>query len=134
MMAVTATPHSLHSDLLNAWDGVPAGMNENSPNRIDRNATPGLNYGYSTYSDATSTRFLLDASYLVIKNISLSYNFPKSVTNKLQIGNLAVTAAIENLATFTALRGMNPQQSFAGTNDNAFVTARVASLGVNIKL
>lgn len=134
LMTVTATPHALHTDLLNAWNGVPAGMTETSSNRIDPSAVPVINYGLSTYNDALSTRFLQDASYVVIKNVGINYNFPKRITNRLDINNLAVSFSVENLATFTKLRGMNPQQSFAGTSDNAFVTARVFSLGINIKL
>jgi hypothetical protein len=134
LMSVTANPAAIHVDALKAWDGVPDGMTEDSDNRIDPNGVPISDYTLSTYSNATSDRFLLDGSYLVVKNIALSYNFPKSITDKLDISNLSVSASVENLATFTKLQGMNPQQSFAGTNNNAFVTARVFSLGVNIKL
>ncbi|HCY42509.1 MAG TPA: SusC/RagA family TonB-linked outer membrane protein [Prolixibacteraceae bacterium] len=134
LMSVSATPHAIHSDVLNAWDGVPAGMTETSADRIDPNGVPVVNYGLSTFNDATSTRFLLDASYLVVKNIGLNYNFSKNFTNRLDISNLSASLSVENLATFTKMRGMNPQQSYAGTNDNAFVTARVFSLGINIKL
>ncbi len=134
LMGVTANPSAIHVDVLKAWDGIPDGMTEDSENRIDPDGVPISDYTLSTYSNATSTRFLLDGSYLVIKNIALSYNFPKSITDKLDISNLSVNASVENLATFTKLQGMNPQQSFSGTNYNAFVTARVFSLGVNIKL
>ena len=134
LMAVTATPHALHSDVLKAWDGVPAGMTETSPNRIDPNGIPVIDYGLSQYSDVISSRFLQDASYLVVKNIALNYNFSKNITDLLDISNLSVNVSVENLATFTKLQGMNPQQSFNGLNDNAFVTARVFSMGINIKL
>lgn len=134
LMAVGATPHALHADLLNAWNGIPAGITETSSNRIDPVGIPVVNYGLSTYTDAISTRFLQDGSYFVFKNVNLNYNFPKRITDRLDISNLSVNVSIENLATFTKLRGMNPQQSFAGTNDNAFVTARVFSMGINIKL
>lgn len=134
LMSVTSTPHAISADALRAWDGIPSGMTESSANRIDPKGIPVLNYGLSTYNDALSTRFLQNASYLVFKNINLNYNFPKSITDKLDISNLAINLSVENLATFTKLQGMNPQQSFAGTSDNAFVTARVFSMGINIKL
>lgn len=134
LMSVTSTPHAIHADVLKAWDGIPAGITATSADRIDPKAIPVINYGLSTYNDALSTRFLQDASYLVVKNINLNYNLPKSITNRLDISNLSVNLSVENLATFTKLKGMNPQQSFAGTSENAFVTARVFSLGVNIKL
>lgn len=133
LMSVTANPSSLHKDLLNAWDGVPAGMTENSENRIDPNGIPAINYGLSSFNDATSTRFLKDASYFVIKNVSLGYTLPKRWVNALDISDLSVSLSVDNLATFTSLRGMNPQQSFSGLNNNAFVAARVLSLGVNVK-
>ncbi len=127
--------HALHRDLLNSWDGVPDGMTENSVNRIDPNGIPVLNYDLSTYNNTSlSSRFLQDASYLVIKNINLAYNIPSHLTQKLGIGGASVSASVENLVTFTSLQGMNPQQSFDGINTNAFVTARVFSLGVNVKL
>ncbi len=134
LMKVTANPSALHTDLLNAWDGVPAGVTETSANRIKPGGVPVINYELSTYSDALSDRFLKDASYLVIKNLSLSYNFPKRLISKLDISSLSLNASVDNLATFTKLKGMDPQQSFTGINDNGFVTARVISISLNVKL
>ncbi len=134
LMSVTATPTAIHSDVLKSWDGVPAGVTETSANRIDPDGIPAINYKLSTYNNAVSSRFLQDASYFVVKNIALTYNFPKKLIDRYGLGGLSAVASIENLATFTTLKGMNPQQSYAGTNDNAFVTARVFSLGINIKL
>lgn len=134
LMTALATPTALHKDLLKAWDGVPQGITETSPNRIDPKGIPVLDYSLSLYNDAVSDRFLQDASYLVIKNITLSYSFPKKITNKMNISSLSLNASIDNLATFTTLTGMDPQQSFAGLNNNGFVTARVLSLTINIKL
>lgn len=132
LMSVSATPHALHKDLLGAWDGIPAGMTNDSKNRIDKDGTPSINYELSKYNDALSNRFLQNSSYLVIKNINLSYRLPKKYLTRLDISNLAINASVENLATFTKLQGMNPQQSFNGLNNNAYVTARVFSLGLNL--
>ena len=134
LMSVSSVPSSLHKDLLNSWDGAPAGMSESSPDRIKKDGIPAINYLQSTYNNALSTRFLKDASYLSVKNIALSYQLPKNLVNKLDLSDLSVSVSIDNLATFTSLQGMNPQQSFDGINNNAFVTARVFSLGLNIKL
>ncbi|MCK9303884.1 MAG: SusC/RagA family TonB-linked outer membrane protein, partial [Bacteroidales bacterium] len=134
VMEVTANPHSLHKNLLNAWDGIPQGMTETSPDRINPEGIPVLNYQLSTYNDALTNRFLLDASYFVIKNISLGYSFPQRLVNKMNVSGITANLAIENLATFTKLKGMDPQQAFNGINDNGFVTARIFTLGLNIKL
>jgi TonB-linked SusC/RagA family outer membrane protein len=133
-MRVTSNPSALHKDLLKAWDGAPQGMTESSPNRVDPKGIPVMNYQLSTYNDALSSRFLQDASYLVIKNISLGYTLPKRLVNKLDLSSVSLNMSIENLATFTKIRGLDPQQSFSGVNDNGFVTARILSLGLSVNL
>lgn len=134
LMSVTSTPSAIHKDALNSWNGAPAGMTETSPDRISGSAVPQLNFTNSTYNNATSTRFLLDGSYLVIKNVNLAYRLPAAACKKISLSGLSFNFGIDNLATFTKLKGMNPQQSFSGTNDNAFVTARVFTLGINVTL
>jgi len=135
LMSMSGNPSALHKDLLKAWDGVPEGINATSADRIDPNGIPVVDFTRSSRNNQSlSTRFLQDASYLVIKNIALSYNLPKTWMTRLDVSGMTVNAGVENLATFTKLKGMNPQQSFNGVADNAFVTARVFSLGLNIKL
>lgn len=81
-----------------------------------------------------STQYLQDGSYFVIKNIALAYAMPRSILSKIDVSAARFTLTVENLATFTKLQGMNPQQSFNGRSLNAFVTPRVFSLGVNVSL
>lgn len=134
LMGVSKTPSANHKDILKSWDGAPEGMTETSTNRIDPNGVPQINFTNDTYNNATSSRFLQNGSYFVIKNVTLSYRLPAKICNKIDLSNVAFNFGIDNLATFTKLKGMNPQQSFSGTNDNAFVSARVFSLGININL
>ena len=143
-MGVSANPSSVHQDNLNAWTGVPAGMTETSPDRIDPNGTP-MNYTFSTYNmngkdvsisnnAGTSDRWLVSGNYLVVKNIALSYSLPKRWLTPLQIQGLSITASGENLFTCAARKGLNPQYSFGGvTSTNTFVTARVFTAGINVK-
>jgi len=79
-----------------------------------------------------SDRWLQDASYLVIKNINLSYNIPARLLEKAHIGSASINIGIENLATFTTLKGMNPQYSFTGGQDMTYGTARVMSAGLKL--
>ena len=122
-----------HVDLANSWNGVPAGMTEDSPNRIDPNGIPQLDFEYSSYNNATSDRWLTSASYFVVKNISLSYSVPKLLMNKIGMQGLTLTAGVENLATFTSRKGVNPQYSFSGGSDNTYVTARVFNFGLQFQ-
>ena len=143
-MGVSANPSSAHKDNLNGWTGVPNGVSENSANRIDPNGTPML-YTFNTYkmngtdvsisnNAGTSNRWLVSGSYLVVKNIALSYDFPKKLLAPLQVQGLTLTLACENLHTFSARKGLNPQYNFSGTtSSNDFVTARVITGGVTVK-
>ena len=129
-----ASPNALHKDILKSWTEVPAGMTEDSPNRIDPNGIPRADLSTeNAYMGGASTRWLHNASYFAIKNINLNYAFPKTITDKLGIGGLDVFGAVENAATFTSMKGTNPQYSFSGAMDNTFVTARVFSFGLNLK-
>ena len=139
-MGVSANPSSVHEDNLKAWTEAPAGMTATSPDRIDPNGIP-MNYTFSTYDNVsisnnagTSDRWLVSGNYLVVKNIALSYALPKRWLTPLQIQGLSITASGENLFTFAARKGLNPQYSFGGvTSTNTFVTARVFTAGINVK-
>ncbi len=122
-----------HCDLINSWSGVPAGMTEDSPNRIDPDGLPQLDFENSSYNNATSDRWLTSASYFVVKNLSLSYSLPKLLINKAGLQALTLTAGVENLATFTARKGLNPQFNFSGGSDDTYVTARVFNFGLQLQ-
>lgn len=49
------------------------------------------------------TRYLLDMSYLRVKNITLGYTIPKGVLSKVGISNLRVYTALENFFTWDNL-------------------------------
>lgn len=137
MSTAAASASALHTDVLKSWNGVPEGMTETSPNRIDPNGIPVLDHNLSTYNNALSDRWLTSASYLVLKNINLSYRFPKKIIGKLGIAGLTINAGIENLFTLTSRKGLNPQYSFSGYSktgqeDDTYVTARVYNLGLTL--
>lgn len=133
LMSVSANPGALHQDILKSWEGVPEGMTLASPDRIDADGTPIMDFTRSTYTSAAqSTRWLKDASYLVIKNVSLGYDMPKETISKLNLSGLRLNFGIENLATFTKTKGMNPQQAYDGILYNAYVTPRTYTFGVNV--
>ena len=125
---------ALHKDVLNSWNGVPEGMTATSPNRIDPNGTPILDFNGSTDNNAVSDRWLTSSSYLIMKNIMLSYRLPKVLVTKWGLGGVSVKAGVENLFTLTGRKGMNPQYSFNGDSDNTYVSARVFNFGLTVDL
>jgi len=62
-----------------------------------------------------SDRYVEDGSYLKIKTITLSYNFPSL---KVQhIGSLKVYCTLQNFFTFTNYKGFDPEVSYRGASN-----------------
>ncbi len=52
---------------------------------------------------------VVDASFARIKNVSLSYSFPKNVSENLNINDLKLFVNAQNLFTFTNYQGLDPE-------------------------
>ena len=66
-----------------------------------------------------STRFIENGSFLRIKSMTLGYNFPRSVLDKLKLSNLMIYVTAENLFTFTKYSGFDPDvNAFAASNQD----------------
>ena len=133
-MAAGKTASSQHVDILKSWSGVPAGMTETSANRIDRNGIPVINSDLNSYTHSTSSsQYLVSSNYLTLKNISVSYKLPKTIAKALTMQSITLSATCENLFVKAHRKGLDPQQSFAGSQTNYLVTPRVFSASLNIK-
>ena len=124
---------ALHADVLKSWNGVPAGMTETSADRLDPNGIPVFDDNLNTYNNATSDRWLTDASYFVLKNVTLSYSLPQRALKALGVQGLSFNAGVENAFTLTARQGINPQYSFSGGQDATYTTARIFNVGAVLK-
>jgi TonB-linked SusC/RagA family outer membrane protein len=139
MLTSAVSADALHKDIQKSWSGIPEGMTEDSSNRINKGGIPVNNSKLSEFNNAgTSDRWLTSASYLVLKNINLSYRLPRKHLNTLGIEGLSITAGIENLFTVTSRRGVNPQATFrgfseSGYEDDTYVTPRIYNIGVTLK-
>ncbi|MEG1617905.1 MAG: TonB-dependent receptor [Bacteroidales bacterium] len=77
-----------------------------------------------------SDKFLSDASYLRVKNITLSYSFPQRLIRPLQLSNLKCFVSGENLFTFDHLpSGVDPETLGWG-----YPFSRTISFGINLNL
>ena len=69
----------------------------------------------------TADRYLVDASYCRLKNITLDYSFPRKVVNKAGLEGLRIYVSGENLFTFTPMRkwtdNMDPEVISSGDAD-----------------
>lgn len=82
----------------------------------DITLVPRASFGNSDNS-RVSTRFIEDASYLRFKTITLSYDLPQSITEKLGITALKIYGTGENIFTITNYSGFDPEvNAFGGSN------------------
>jgi len=85
-----------------------------------------------------SDRFLDEGSYLRINNITLSYSFPKTITQKLELESLMIYANSTNPFLFTQNVGFNPDVSDSnnaltpGLDNNDYPLARIYRIGLNV--
>ncbi len=112
---------ALHVDALNRW--TKPGDITNVP-RMD-NSKVGV-------FDAASDRWLIDASFLNIRSINLSYKLPKSLISKISAQDGSFFLGTENVALFSKRKGMNVNQSFDGTTSNTYTPARIITAGINL--
>lgn len=88
------------------------------------------NYGNMGSNYRTSDKYLLDASYLRIKNVTLSYAFPKKWVSRIMLNSLKAFVSIENLATFSNLpKGIDPE-----TLSWNYPSFRTVSFGLSLSL
>lgn len=112
---------SLSSDVLKSWQ-KPGDITD----------IPRFDITGSSNFNAQSSRWLIDASYLSIRNATLSYTFNKSVLSKIKCEQLKVYLAGENIYMISKRKGLNPAESFTGTNSAVYVPNRFLSAGVNL--
>jgi len=71
-------------------------------------------------TEARSSRYLSDASYLRLKTVTLSYTIPEKLTTKMNMTSLRLYASAYNLYTFTNYRGWDPEVSTDSFTDNVY--------------
>lgn len=111
---------------LNAW--TAPGQVTNFP-RIDE------------ATEAQTTRFLEKGDFLRLRNVMLSYNFPKTLLNKVKIQGLRIFVQGQNLYTWHNFQGWDPEVSTVVNSDagsNAAVSGaqypvlRSVTAGINL--
>lgn len=88
---------------------------------------------WSARPDRWSTLHILSTDFIRLKELSLSYRIPKSLTNRIGIENLTVTGSSNNLALlYQAEKHVDPEVSLNGYRTVDTPLARTYTLGFNI--
>ena len=90
------------------------------------------------YNSITNDRFVFDASYFRLKNLTLGYTLPARWTEALHATSLSVFFTATNLFTVTPWPGIDPETIGSsvvdmGINSDPYPLARSFTFGVNLK-
>ncbi len=125
--------------LLDRW--TPENQNTDVPGFIDGKTREeaGLTNKIAIGGDQRISRWVEDGSYLRLKNITLSYNIPKSITDKIRLSNLRAFVSATNLITLTKYTGYDPEVSSYNANDaqigvdfSNYPQSKIFNFGLNV--
>lgn len=127
---------------VNNWGTIP--FTQGSPPTTDwRNrwtaenpstTMPKIYWGFSAPDKISrnSSYYLQDASYLRLKNLSIGYNLPTSLIERIKLKKLRLYVSGDNLLTFTDYPGLDPERGGSGRFVN-YPQNKIYSLGVNVQ-
>ena len=113
---------------------------ENLDQPVDeRKRLSGRDYYWWTFNRGNEAQGMYDATYLKLREVTLGYTFPNSITSRIRLYDVRLSLVGRNLLLFTENPHFDPETfSFSGgtvvpgVEDMAIPTTR--SLGVNLNL
>lgn len=127
--------YNVRANALNRW---------RSPSDPGDGMTPRVASVATGNNNAFSSRFMYDASFLRVRNMTVGYTIPARMAQKGRLSNARLYFSGQNLLTFTRYPGWNPEANNTGGNGNGesstilgvdFATyplARTFTLGLNV--
>ena len=126
--------------------GTPPGTPNNSTIVLDRwtptNPSQTVARANTVYGgDILSSYQVENGTFVRVKNISLAYNLPNALIQRLKLRSLRVYASGQNLLTFTNYTGYDPEVSRFGQNTvsagidfGGYPIAKMYTIGFNVGL
>jgi TonB-linked SusC/RagA family outer membrane protein len=121
---VSGQNYNMLHDVLNSW--TPDNVNASIP----RLSLSDANGNYSTTSDW----YLENGSYARVKNVTLGYTLPETLTKRVKLNTLRVYVTANNLITITKYSGFDPEVGMSnyGIDTGRYPQARSVFVGVNV--
>ena len=120
-------PLNQSTRVLNHW--TPTNTNTDIPRAVRYDPA---------HNNAFSARWLEDGSYVRLKNVTLAYNFPTTLSKRAAIQNLRLYVTAQNLVTWTHYLGYDPEVSAnfnsttaLGTDYGVYPQTRTYTVGIN---
>lgn len=127
-LEATSEYYNAAGNLRNRW--TPTNPSNTVPRAIN---TPFL---------TVDSRYIEDASYLRLKNVTLGYTIPFKAGKSPNHPSLRVFASAQNLLTFTKYRGYDPEASYYGGDETnglyqgidigAYPSAKIYTFGISL--
>lgn len=112
---------NFHVDVLKSW----------TPNNTS-STIPRFQYA-DQYTNSSSNRWLTNAGYLSFQSFTVGYTLPKQLVSKVKLSNVRVYVAGENLALWSARKGLDPRYDFEGTSYvTTYSPARTINGGIQV--
>lgn len=128
MHTSSATGTAWHKDVLKAWS------EDNPTSDIPRSD------GDTSVGQSAVDRFLISSDYLSINNITVGYTLPEKWTSAVRVSNVRIYFAADNLAVFSARKGVDPRYSMglgsytsgSGLNSGSYSAMRTLTGGITL--
>ena len=121
LMHSDASGNNWHKDILNSW----------TPENTDTNIPAVVNA--SRYNNSASDRWLIDASYFSLSNVTFGYSLPNTLVEKWDIKDVRFYVSGDNLWLASKRQGLDPRQNFSGSASAVYSPISTISAGVNLK-
>ena len=128
MHTSSGTGMAWHRDALNSWSET--NTDTNIP-RLD---------GDTSVGQTAVDNYLISSNYLSVNNVTLGYTFPTKWTTKINVAGFRIYVAADNLAVFSARKGVDPRYSMglgsftsgSGLNSGSYSSMRTITGGVTL--
>ncbi len=123
--------YHMHTDINDRWRAPVANVGRDDYQTFD--GKPKVEHENRNLFPGVSTQYLMDMTYIALRNVTLGYSLPRNLSDRVGISNLRLFVAGENLAIWNENEGMDPQHSFHGVTDHTYVPIRTITFGVNLQ-
>ena len=110
-----------HTDIRKRW--TPENRNTDVP-RLE----------FAGLQGSSSDRFLVSASYLSLRNVSIGYNVPQEAAEKLKLSSIRYYVTGDNLYLWSYRKGLDPRASLSGNGSDraSYSPIRTISMGLTL--
>jgi len=121
---VRPDPYNFEQRYFNFWNG------EGTSNSEPRPSNGGINY-------EPSSRYIYDGSFVRLRNLSLGYTLPTTLSNRLSLKSVRIFLRATNLFTVSSFSGYVPDivsnnPILNGIDTGSYPVPRVFSTGLNL--